>query len=183
VPPPLHGFPSVTLRETIMLADLPRRINLRHASHDYTSPGNYFITICTAGRRPILGWLESDGMHLSRPGVAVQNAWDDLLNHRASILLDQFIIMPDHVHGIITLLDTDRTTDRPSLGSVIGGYKSAAARQANIVRNMPGAPVWQRGYYDRILFDSRALQNARRYIAMNPERAIQRMLAGGLLRT
>jgi REP element-mobilizing transposase RayT len=182
MPAQLHGFPSVNFRETIMLADLPRRVNMRHALHDFTSPGHYFITICTAGRRPILGWLESDVMHLSKPGAAVRNAWDDLPNHRDSILLDEFVIMPNHVHGIITLLDADWTRHRPSLGTVIGGFKSAAARQANLARNMAGSPVWQRGYYDRIILDARALQNIRRYIAMNPDRAVERMLDAGMLR-
>ncbi len=165
-----------------MLANLPRRVNMRHASHDYTSPGNYFITVCTARRRPILGWLEPDGMHLSKPGVAVKNAWDDLRNHRDSILLDEFVIMPNHIHGIITLLDAGGTRHRPSLGAVIGGFKSAAARKANLARDMPGSAVWQRGYYDRIIPDKKDLINVRRYIAMNPERAIQQMLAGGMLR-
>jgi REP element-mobilizing transposase RayT len=120
-------------------------------------------------------------MHLSKPGAAVKNAWDDLRNHRDSILLDEFVIMPNHIHGIITLLAAGGTTHRPSLGTVIGGFKSAAARKANLARDMPGSPVWQRGYYDRIIPDERALINVRRYIAMNPERAIQRMLAGGML--
>jgi REP element-mobilizing transposase RayT len=177
-------FPDTASGKFAMQTGLPRRFNMRLASHDYTMPGHYFITVCTARRRPILGWLESDGMHLSKPGAAVEAAWRDLLNHRDTIQLGEFVVMPDHIHGIITISDADRSGNahRPSLGAVVSGFKSSAARQINRLRNMPGAAVWQRGYYDRIIPNETALGHVRRYIAMNPERAVDHMLSTGMLR-
>ncbi len=177
-------FPDTLFRETAMPIDLPCRVNMRHASHDYTSPGHYFITVCTTRRRPIFGWLESDGVHLSKPGAVALAAWHDLLNHHEAIQLDEFVVMPDHVHGIVTLTNASQgvVARRPSLGAVVGGFKSCAARQINRLRGTSGAAVWQRGYYDRIIPNQRALGYVRRYIAMNPERAIERMLRTGMLR-
>jgi len=132
--------------------------------------------------------------------------WLEIPEHFANATLDAFIIMPDHLHGIVLITDaTDRnsvratdTLDRNSvgaqhaaplqrtggsrlplgsigpvpgsLGAIVRGFKSAATKRINEMRHMPGKPVWQRNYYDRIIRDDRELQRARQYVLLNPAR-------------
>jgi len=176
-----------------MCPHCPVRVNLRLRSHDYSSVGAYFVTVCTAQRRPLFGSIYSTGMILTAMGAAVNDAWHDLPAHHWPIELDEFIIMPDHIHGIIVFSDPGRGdladtlpidwTGRSTLGSVVGGFKSSAARRIRRLSGVHRGPVWQRGYYDRIIRSDTALDRVRRYIAMNPPRAIERMRASGTPRT
>jgi len=79
------------------------RRSIRLKGYDYTQPGGYFITICTYQRECLLGEIIDDEMVLNPAGEIVQHAWDDLPNHFPNVVLDQFCIMPNHVHGIVIL--------------------------------------------------------------------------------
>ncbi len=108
---------------------------------------------------------------------------------RAEVVLDAFVVMPNHVHGIIGIIGGGTTPAdgvgahgraplrggiafRPpkSLGALVAGFKCAVTTRINRHRGTPGAKVWQRGYYERVLRDERELGIARRYIADNPLR-------------
>src|SRR3989344_7083928 len=84
---------------------MKRRKSLRLGSWDYSWNGYYFITICIKKRQKILGTITGNKMRLSRQGYIVKKLWRDLIKHyRCS--LDAFIIMPDHIHGIIIIKDS-----------------------------------------------------------------------------
>lgn len=90
-----------------MKGDPPRRRSLRLKGYDYTQPGAYFITACTKGRVRLFGQIVAGEMRLNAFGRIVQEAWEDLPNHYPAVELDAFIVMPNHVHGIIILTDID----------------------------------------------------------------------------
>ena len=126
----------------------------------------------------------------------VRDCWLDLPNHYPHISLDTFVVMPDHVHGIIVLRDTfgagltaraglddaraglkpaptggDAVVDvgvRHGLPEIVRALKTYSARGINATRGTPGASVWQRGYYERIIRNERELNLTRKYIASNP---------------
>ena len=168
---------------------MPQRRSIRLRDYDYSQPGAYFVTICTAERVCLFGAIADDAMH--------PNAWGDIAAEerlrsgeiRREIGLDAFVVMPNHVHDIVFINETvgaipaveatgpmrQRVAPLPgppprSLGAFIAGYKSAVTVRINRMRGTPGAPVWQRSYYDHIIRDEAALDRIRRYIAENPAR-------------
>lgn len=126
-------------------------------------------------------------MHLSQPGQIVANCWLALPRHFSHITLDAWILMPDHLHGVLILQESaaavvraTRTLEaRPaqangtqpnSLNAIVQSFKSISARKVNQLSRTPGARLWQRDYYERIVRDERELHNIRRYIEGNPAR-------------
>ncbi len=164
-----------------------RRTSLRLPGYDYTRPGGYYVTIVTKDRIPLFGRVVDGEMILNDLGRIVVDAWNDLPNHYPHVLLDAFIVMPDHVHGIVVLTDGqdrgmerarrarrdsrgDRGPRRHGLPEIVRAFKSFSARRINERRGTPGVSVWQRGYYDRILRTAADWRSARWYIATNPQR-------------
>ena len=82
----------------------PVRKPNRLSDFDYSRPGSYFVTMVIQHRRAILGQVVDGQMILSEPGQIVQKTWDDLLQHYPGIRLDGFVVMPNHVHGVITII-------------------------------------------------------------------------------
>jgi putative transposase len=175
------------------------RKSIRLKGYDYSLPSAYFFTICTHNRECILGEIvvgagskpalnppdhepaSRDQIVLNKFGWIVKFAWDDLVNHNLCIELDQFVIMPNHVHGIIHILDVGvgsepRAGLEPAptnkkqipLSEIIRQFKTFSARQINILRNTPTVPVWQRNYYEHIIRDDEELNRIRLYIESNP---------------
>jgi REP element-mobilizing transposase RayT len=147
---------------------------MRIAGYDYAQPGWYFVTLCTQPREPLFGTLTQGKMQLSPAGDIVLDEWllTDMV--RNNVILDEFFIMPDHLHGIIVLTtaDPDRAPSvgrvgRGSLGSIIAQFKGQTTKQINALRGSPGAPVWQSSYYDHVIRDERDLERIRTYIANN----------------
>ena len=79
------------------------RRSIRLKGYDYTRPGAYFITVCTKDRASLFGQVVDDEMRLNELGKIVCNTWNDLPNHVSHIELDAFVVMPNHVHGIIVI--------------------------------------------------------------------------------
>jgi REP element-mobilizing transposase RayT len=142
--------------------------------YDYRTPGSYFITICTHERQ--LRFLDP------RLRSLVEATWASLPEHH-SLILDVFVVMPNHVHGILQLegdvVGAQRAaprrsgfTTRPvlpgSLPAVVRSFKSASTKAINDHRQTRGQPVWQRGYYEHLIRDDTELHRVREYIANNP---------------
>jgi REP element-mobilizing transposase RayT len=150
------------------------RQSIRLQSHDYASPGYYFITICTFQREQNLGAIYSRRMHINAAGLAIYQQWFALAQRFAHINLDEFIIMPDHVHAIIQLQRPDiykvgAASSAPTIGDIVRCYKSETARIANWLLHRSNRPFWQRGYWDRIIRDDAELKQVRQYIRDNPK--------------
>jgi REP element-mobilizing transposase RayT len=163
--------PEIHSRRTIRLRD-----------YDYSSPGAYFVTICTKRRENLFGEIIHGNMRLSEAGEIIQAVWDALPKRYPSIALDISVIMPNHVHGIIVLTDaTDvgagqalpgsegAASSAPTLGDVIRTFKSISAIQVSSVLGRTGQPLWQRNYYEHIIRNETSLARIREYIASNPQ--------------
>jgi REP element-mobilizing transposase RayT len=93
-------------------SDKYHRRSLRLPGYDYTQAGAYFVTVCTRGRACIFGDVVSGEMRLNLYGRIVHECWKALPDHFANIQLDEFIIMPNHVHGIVNIVDRSRSSRR-----------------------------------------------------------------------
>jgi REP element-mobilizing transposase RayT len=149
------------------------------SKYDYSQPGEYFVTICTKDREGRFGEIVDGDMRMNDFGGIAQSRWNDLPNHYPNVKLDAFVVMPNHVHGIIVLTDesvgarsrrpnTGAGKPRPYLGNVVAYLKYQSAKRINAIRGTPGVPIWQRGYYDHIIRDQRSLERIREYIVTNP---------------
>jgi Transposase and inactivated derivatives len=159
------------------------RHSIRLKEYDYTQVGAYFVTICTWGRECLFGEIVDGEMRLNECGHIVTNEWARSCEIRQEIELDEWIIMPNHVHGIVIItnvgahgrapLQHDNTVlhRKPrSLSSFIAGFKSSATKRINETRGLPGVPVWQRNYYEHVIRNEESLNEIRQYIAENPMR-------------
>jgi REP element-mobilizing transposase RayT len=142
--------------------------------YDYTQPGAYFVTICTRDRVCLFGEVVGGQMQLNELGRLVEWTWQDLSNHVANIVLDAFVVMPNHVHGIIIIVGAGSepapTTKQYGLPEIVRQFKTFSALRINEQRGTPGAPVWQRNYYEHIIRTEDSLARIREYIAGNPLR-------------
>jgi putative transposase len=154
-----------------------RKKAVRLKDYDYRTGGHYFITICTIGRMPILGECLGDSVLLSPLGDIVRKCWRLIPQFNSHIDLDEFVVMPNHVHGILYLNEMTRSDELPkrcsvnslrgSLASVLCSFKSASTKE---FRKASGRrdDVWQGGYYEHIIRNDKSLQNIRAYIQNNP---------------
>lgn len=164
------------------------RRSIRLNGYNYSSKGLYFVTVCTQDRKCLFGEIIEQQIHLNDYGNIVQNEWLKTPSVRANVVSDEFVIMPNHVHGIIIITDktdpgdTSKTDRRgvsqyaptirfrsPSqtIGSIIRGFKSTATKQINILRKTPHLPIWQRNYYEHIIRGEGELNRIRQYIIDN----------------
>ncbi|WP_216641408.1 transposase [Thermus scotoductus] len=125
-------------------------------------------------------------MRLNEYGEIVRAEWFKTVQLRPYVVLheDEFVVMPNHIHGMIWIVDDVGATRRVaptktnppagpapgSIGAIVGAFKSAVTRRINQRRGTPGVRVWQRNYYEHIIRHERALNAIRRYIAENPLR-------------
>lgn len=157
-----------------------RRKAIRLRGYDYSQAGEYFVTICTKDREHIFGKIEGGRMLLNGFGEIVALCWNDLPNHYPCIQTDEFIVMPNHVHGIIVITESDPVgegsepspTRRHPLSEIVRSFKTFSARRINECRGTPGVSVWQRNYFEHIIRNERSLERIREYIVSNPERWI-----------
>jgi putative transposase len=229
------------------------RRSIRLKGHDYTQPAAYFVTLCTHEWAHSFGQVVDGAMQLNECGEIVRAEWFQTAVVRPYVVLnpDEFVVMPNHIHGIIWIVGNDNGDDGVdnggdarndgsggdtprndgdgsggagrrddgagsrggtvgaqrrcaptfapknatfppgatptstgratrgatptnvvpgSLGAIVRSFKSVVTRRINIMRNTPGAPVWQRNYYEHIIRTDRALNAIRRYVADNPRR-------------
>ena len=138
----------------------------------------------------IFGNIEDGEMMLNDVGRIVGNVWNDIPTHFPGVELDAFVVMPNHVHGVIVIDGNDdgeivsragvgarhASPLRPcgavprSLGAIVGSFKSAVTKRVNENCGTPGAPVWQRNYYEHVIRDEGDLERIREYIDNNPLR-------------
>ena len=164
----------------------PTRRRMRLKGYDYSTPGAYFITVCTQDRRPLFGRVFNGKMSPNRLGAVVEDCWAELPDHYGGVTLDAFVLMPNHVHGVILLEDEpngpsvgaglqpafarDEASRRHGVPEIVRAFKTFSARRINRMRASTGAPVWQRGFYDHVIRDQDELDRVRTYILDNPRK-------------
>ncbi len=152
--------------------NLPDRRSIRLPDFDYTSSGWYFVTVCTARRRPILAQVAGDRLGATAAGEVVRRCWFAIPEHFDNVELDSFILMPDHVHGILIL--EDRSDRQRSLSDIMGAFKSAATRTIRRECGVDGT-IWQRSFHERVIRSESECRKIRQYIEQNPERWLMRL--------
>jgi putative transposase len=163
-----------------------RRRSVRLKGYDYGQPGAYFVTIVTHGRKCMVGRVASGTTHLSRCGQIAEVCWRQIPEHFEQVELRSFVVMPNHIHGILVLHER---ADRPmrarrgvplpaaleafgqpvsgSLASMIRQYESSVTRE--FVRLSEGErSIWQRGYHDHVIRDKVEWSRIDCYIAEHP---------------
>lgn len=151
------------------------RRSIRLKGYDYARAGAYFVTICTKGREHLFGRIEKGTVFPSEQGRIAERCWRHLSDHFWEVELDEFVLMPNHVHGIIIInhanefnvgakhlpdkgkatgvanaspLQTPHGTQSGSLGAIIQNFKSVSTRKINRMHHTPGVSQWQRNYYE-----------------------------------
>lgn len=166
---------------------LPQRRSPRLQGYDYSESGAYFVTICCHQREHLFGHITDGTMHLSPAGQIALERWFAIPEHHAYVDLDAFVVMPNHVHGIVILTGimptlsgtkesgaTDTEADRagpvPRLSTVVGAYKSGVTRRIREALSDPELSVWQGRYHDHIIRNEADLARIREYVMYNPAR-------------
>lgn len=155
-----------------------RRRSIRLREYDYRQAGAYFITVVTHGRAALFGEIANGETRLNEFGQVVEDEWQKSSIIRQEIEMDVFVVMPNHIHGIMNIINMDvgATGRSPlrggpparSLGAFVAGFKSAVTKRINEMRHTPGSPVWQRNYYEHVVRDDEELLRVREYILHNP---------------
>jgi len=151
------------------------RKSIRLRSWDYGSNGKYFVTICTKNQLPYFGKIQNSILITTPIGDYATKCWYAIPDHYPFIELDAFILMPNHLHGIICIAKREQSEwqqnqfgpQRQNLATVIRGYKSAVTSYAK-ENSIPF--LWHRLFFERIIRNDRALTNIRHYIMENPRR-------------
>lgn len=160
----------------------PRRKQLRLQYYDYSTVGYYFVTICTQGRLCLFGEVIDGEMRLNDAGHCVQVVWNRLPKRYGGVEIDEFIVMPNHVHGIVVVTQCPELADVGAIHELLlrmkrrnmviskamGYLKMNSAKQINVMRGTCGVPVWQRNYYEHVIRTEDDLSKARQYIQENP---------------
>jgi REP element-mobilizing transposase RayT len=167
------------------------RRSIRLKGFDYTQSGAYYITIVTYQRQHVFGVVVNGVMHLNELGQIAHDEWfkTALLRPYVELFEDEFVVMPNHAHGIIWIEHGDggdtaalvgaRRRRAPtveqfgkpipqSIPTIVRAYKSAVTYAVNALQDQRGAVLWQRNYYEHIIRDEKDLQAKRDYILSNP---------------
>ena len=154
----------------------PNRRSIRLKDWDYRSAGLYFVTICTYQRECLF-----DNRQLKEIAA---NAWAYIPEqpHAKFVTLDEWVVMPNHLHGIIyitaeppdPLSEIEELHSMPSgsIGAIVGNYKMLVTKRVKAMLKVSGTDrkVWQRGYWERIIRNEREYRATQNYILENPDR-------------
>jgi REP element-mobilizing transposase RayT len=144
----------------------------RLRNYDYRTAGAYFITTVVRGRQNTFGEVKDGVNHLTPYGETLVEQWHWLHKQYLHIMLDQFVVMPNHFHGIIIIVGTGRDLHlqpkTKSLSELIGAFKTTSSRRIHQL-GMPSFQ-WQRSFYERIIRNDDELRRIREYIQTNPLR-------------
>ncbi len=175
--------------------DSHHRHSIRLPKYDYATTGAYYVTLCAYGRECLFGEIVRGRMRLNDVGWMVENCWNGLPSRFCYMRLDEYVIMPNHIHGIVVITGTCRgeaclrpPSDnrnqgehkvRPygtlsnTLGRIIQAFKSLTTNEC--IRNVKqhnwrpfAEKLWQRNYYEHVIRNEKDLNEKRRYIALNP---------------
>ncbi len=174
------------------------RRSIRLKGYDYSREGGYFVAVDTWKHECIFGEIVGAEMRLNEIGNIVRVEWYRTSEIRSNVELDEFVVMPNHMHGIIIIHENETDVSRyrrgvsqyapteqsgptkfrsPSrtVGAIIRGFKSATTKRINEIRCKgisqyapSGDPVWQRNYWEHVIRDENELNRIRNYIINNP---------------
>ena len=170
--------------------DHHQRKSTRLKEYDYTQPGAYFVTVVSHQRKNIFGVISNGEMNLNKAGKIVEKTWQNIPVHFPNTSCEIFVVMPNHIHGIIDIINDEIVGARhasplrsnrlesqsvksdgvkaKSIGAIIGSFKSAVTKQLHQTKIINQEKIWQRNYYEHIIRDEDDYQQIADYIASNP---------------
>jgi REP element-mobilizing transposase RayT len=149
------------------------RNSTRLVGFDYCQVGWYYLTLCCQGRAHRFGEIKDAQMMLNASGMHAAQCWRHIPDHFPNAQLDTFVIMPDHMHGIIQIVGANNHSPfGPSgtsrtIGSMVRGFKCGVSVWFR--QNGDQSQIWQRNYWERVIRDDLELQRIRQYITDNPK--------------
>lgn len=171
---------------------LPHRRSVRLWQYDYSQEGLYFITICCEDKICRFGEVENGEMILNDTGKVAAEEWRRTAQLRGNIVLHEFIIMPNHMHGVLEIANVGANCIRPqtesgvcdtplqdgqnqlrspsnTLGAIIRGYKAAVTKRINQLYDIQNIRIWQRNYFEHIIRNPQSYEHISDYIKTNPQ--------------
>ncbi|MCX5699193.1 MAG: transposase [Candidatus Omnitrophica bacterium] len=152
---------------------MQKRKTNRLQKYDYSQGGYYFVTICTKGRGEWFGKIENGAMVLNEYGAIAAIYWADIPKYYPGVGMDEWVVMPNHIHGIIVIspVGTEQCsvpTQRVSLSQIIKSFKGVMIKR---IRSEFGDIrfAWQRSFYDHVIHNETSLNRIREYIKNNPK--------------
>ena len=165
-----------------------RRNSLRLSGHDYSQPGAYFVTIIMHQRECLFGDVVDEKMQLNEYGIIAQEHWLAIPHHFPNVELGAFVMMPNHVHGIIVITDTvqagivgaqhaaplqfrqqrNLNVKPGSLSAIVRSYKSSVTKYIHDADEFSPEKIWQRGFHDHIIRNEKEWRKIHLYIEANP---------------
>jgi len=172
--------------------EIHNRRSIRLHQYDYSQAGAYFVTLCVKDRACLFGDVIDGKMQLNDAGRVADEFMIGIPGRYPNIIVDCHQIMPNHVHAVLVIVDSaemalvgaihelplrehseseQRRLKRRTMliPKCMGFYRMNTAKRINVMRGMPGIPVWQRNYHEHIIRNQQSLDRIRRYIAENPE--------------
>jgi putative transposase len=166
--------------------DLPSRRSVRLPEFDYAKVGMYFVTICAFERRCIFGEICGNKTVLSPIGQIISACWIEIPQHFPHAKIETYVVMPNHLHGIVTIhskrVDANpqaktataiESIGKPTPGSIptiIRSFKAAASKRARESEYAKVESIWQRGYYEHVLRNTKEYVEITNYILQNSAR-------------
>lgn len=147
------------------MKSLPQRKSPRLPDYDYSSAGGYFITICTHQKAHHFGHIKDGNINLTDIGQITHDRWGMIPEFFSSVVLSDYVVMPNHMHGILFLSDTHEK--QPTIGSIIANYKASVTRIARREYDFTST-MWQTRYHDHIIRNEPDLNRIREYVQNNP---------------
>ena len=161
-----------------MVQELPKRKNPRLKDYDYSSPGAYFITICTHNKvctlsRVVGAIQESPEIKLTKYGKIADTVINEI-SCRYGVAVDSYVIMPNHIHLILVISDEDQKwairesplQGRSIISKVVGYVKMNSSKEIHKI--VGDSPIWQRSFYDHIIRDRQDYDKIAKYVQDNP---------------
>ena len=149
--------------------ELPKRKPIRIEDYDYSTPGAYFITVCTANREKIF-WnavgadiIRPENVPLSPIGKIVEQGISQIAEHYENVVVDKYCVMPDHIHMILGIESdaTGRMVSAPTVSTVVGSMKRWVSKQI-------GRQIWQKSFYEHTIRNQQDYDEIWEYIENNP---------------
>ncbi len=182
--------------------EIHHRRSIRLRGYDYSQCGAYFITICVQHRKCLFGKIVNGEMILNEYGKIVELCLNAISTHYQNVILDEYIIMPNHIHIIIIVgagsslpytqinigrenpaeINTGRENPAPTIGNIVGYFKYMATKQINDVIKNGVQKIFQRNYYEHIIRNENEYNNIAQYIIDNPKNwSVDKNYIGGNL--
>lgn len=180
------GRPPFNRKDLDLNQCYPSRRSIRLPDYDYRRSGVYFVTVRTYQHTSLFGRITDGDVVRNDLGNVVHSEWLHVAQARTNVLLDNYVIMPNHLHGIVVIKSENDhvgssyipmanrkrrgTLLSGSLGAIVGHFKAAVSRRAKRLELGYNTIIWQRNYYEHIIRNEKSLNEIRKYIHENPAR-------------